>query len=391
MPVTNDARAVPARLASSGSSTEWSGSTACPTAGPRSPARSPPQPRRRARPRSHRRWRRARPSGVVRDERGRVLHLAGQAGHEHGDVPGGGHVADRDRGGHPPAAGAEGEQPTSAIRSSAAAARRSLEGSSPLCRTSHTRRMSVTGPCAWCSRRVISTRPSTRRSSRSRPSSASVRRETLRNWVRQDQIDAGPASGHDDGGVRPAQGAEEGERRAQAGQRDPQGRGEFLRGRARPATHTLVAFIDEHRDRFGGVEPICRVAHRARLQDRPLHLLRPPQTPRTPSARTVRDAELKELISEVYDANYRVYGARKIWRELNRQGHRVARCTVERLMRELGITGAVRGKKVITTIPGRAGRAGPGPRGPRLRRRRPEPLLGRGLHLCSGLPGPGAT
>jgi putative transposase len=69
-----------------------------------------------------------------------------------------------------------------------------------------------------------------------------------------------------------------------------------------------------------------------------------------PSARTVRDEELKELIKEVYNTNYRVYGARKVWRELGRQGHSVARCTVERLMRELGITGAVRGKKVITTI-----------------------------------------
>ncbi|MEU7468871.1 IS3 family transposase [Streptomyces sp. NPDC044984] len=77
-----------------------------------------------------------------------------------------------------------------------------------------------------------------------------------------------------------------------------------------------------------------------------------------PSARTVRDAELKEHISEVFEANYRVYGARKIWRELNRQGQAVARCTVERLMRELGITGAVRGRRVITMLPGgQAGRA----------------------------------
>ncbi|MEV5012842.1 IS3 family transposase, partial [Streptomyces sp. NPDC055692] len=72
----------------------------------------------------------------------------------------------------------------------------------------------------------------------------------------------------------------------------------------------------------------------------------------TPSARSVRDKELKERIQEVYTSNYRVYGARKIWRELSRQGHAVARCTVERLMRELGIQGAVRGKRVITTIPG---------------------------------------
>ncbi|MGW3730200.1 IS3 family transposase [Streptomyces sp. NPDC000851] len=53
----------------------------------------------------------------------------------------------------------------------------------------------------------------------------------------------------------------------------------------------------------------------------------------------------------MYNTNYRVYGARKIWRQLHRQGRKVSRCTVERLMRELSIAGAVRGKKVITTIP----------------------------------------
>ncbi|WP_316744943.1 IS3 family transposase [Streptomyces sp. MK7] len=53
----------------------------------------------------------------------------------------------------------------------------------------------------------------------------------------------------------------------------------------------------------------------------------------------MRDTQLKELINQVHTANYRVYGARKIWRELNRQGHVVARCTIERLMREMGIQG----------------------------------------------------
>jgi putative transposase len=72
----------------------------------------------------------------------------------------------------------------------------------------------------------------------------------------------------------------------------------------------------------------------------------------TPSRRAVRDAELRDLIQRVHQDNYRVYGARKIWRELNRQGHAVARCTVERLMRELGIAGAIRGRRVVTTIPG---------------------------------------
>ncbi|MFD5835793.1 IS3 family transposase [Streptomyces collinus] len=61
---------------------------------------------------------------------------------------------------------------------------------------------------------------------------------------------------------------------------------------------------------------------------------------------------MKELIHQVYTSNFRVHGARKVWRQLNRQGHAVARWTVERLMREEGIAGAVRGKKVITTMPG---------------------------------------
>lgn len=72
---------------------------------------------------------------------------------------------------------------------------------------------------------------------------------------------------------------------------------------------------------------------------------------KAPAARTVRDAELKPLIQQILEVNYRVYGATKVWRELHRQGHLVARCTVERLMRELGVAGAVRGKKIITTIP----------------------------------------
>ncbi|WP_346014297.1 MULTISPECIES: IS3 family transposase [unclassified Streptomyces] len=108
--------------------------------------------------------------------------------------------------------------------------------------------------------------------------------------------------------------------------------------------------MDEHRDRFGGVEPICRTLTEHDCKIAPSTYYAYKKRLETPSARSVRDEELKERIQKVYTSNYRVYGARKIWRELNRQGHTVARCTVERLMRELGITGAVRGKKVITTI-----------------------------------------
>ncbi|WP_256923601.1 IS3 family transposase [Streptomyces sp. 13-12-16] len=110
--------------------------------------------------------------------------------------------------------------------------------------------------------------------------------------------------------------------------------------------------MDEHWNRFGGVEPICRVLSAHDCKIAPVTYYAHHKRQVTPSTRTVRDAELKEHISEVFETNYRVYGARKVWWELNRQGHAVARCTVERLMRELGITGAVSGRRVITTLPG---------------------------------------
>ncbi|WP_393096896.1 IS3 family transposase [Streptomyces sp. LN325] len=151
--------------------------------------------------------------------------------------------------------------------------------------------------------------------------------------------------------MRADQSDEERDRRAEASQRHLEGRGVFLRGRARPATHTLVAFIDEHRARFGGVEPICRVLTEHDCKIAPSTYYAAKKRAAAPSARQVRDTALKMLITEIHAANFRVYGARKVWRELHRQGHVVARCTVERLMRELGIAGAIRGKKVITTSP----------------------------------------
>jgi putative transposase len=72
---------------------------------------------------------------------------------------------------------------------------------------------------------------------------------------------------------------------------------------------------------------------------------------RVPSARAVRDEQLKTLVSRVHAENYGVYGARKVWLALNREGTPVARCTVERLMRELGPAGARRGRRVRTTVP----------------------------------------
>jgi putative transposase len=109
----------------------------------------------------------------------------------------------------------------------------------------------------------------------------------------------------------------------------------------------MIAFIDEHRA-IHGVEPICRVlpiapstyhAHAARRAD-------PAKLP----ARARRDLTLKTEIRRVYEENFRVYGVRKVWRQLLRDGIAVARCTVARLMRTMGLQGVVRGKRVRTTI-----------------------------------------
>jgi putative transposase len=109
-----------------------------------------------------------------------------------------------------------------------------------------------------------------------------------------------------------------------------------------------VRFISEHKSRFG-VEPICRVLTQHGCQIAPSTFYDAAR--RAPSARAARDEQLKAAISRVHKDNYGVYGARKVWLELNREGTAVARCTVERLMRELGLAGARRGRRVRTTIP----------------------------------------
>ena len=101
--------------------------------------------------------------------------------------------------------------------------------------------------------------------------------------------------------------------------------------------------MDAHRDRFG-VEPICRL-----LQVAPSSYYAAKGRQRC--QRKVRDEALKLEIARVHAANYGVYGARKVWRQLHRDGVRVARCTVERLMRELGLAGRTRGVRRRTTIP----------------------------------------
>lgn len=111
----------------------------------------------------------------------------------------------------------------------------------------------------------------------------------------------------------------------------------------------IVDYIDEHKQEYG-VEPICRVltAHGCKIAPSTYYdaCVRRLQ----PSKRQVREEELTIEIARVHRENYSVYGARKVWLQCRREGIEVARCTVERLMRQLGLEGARRGKKKRTTI-----------------------------------------
>lgn len=113
----------------------------------------------------------------------------------------------------------------------------------------------------------------------------------------------------------------------------------------------MIAFIDAHREAYG-VEPICRVlpiapsSYHADVAKR--------WNPALLSARARRDLELKPEILRVFTENFSVYGVRKVWRQMRREGFRIARCTVERLMRDMGLAGVIRGKPVKTTISDKA-------------------------------------
>ena len=113
----------------------------------------------------------------------------------------------------------------------------------------------------------------------------------------------------------------------------------------------MIAFIDDHRQAHG-VEPICRVLPIA-LSTYHAHVAKRVDPSRL-SARDRRDAALKEEVRRVFDANFRVYGVRKVWRQLQREGFNVARCTVARLMRAMGLEGIIRGKPIRTTVSDKA-------------------------------------
>ncbi|AWN41553.1 IS3 family transposase [Methylobacterium durans] len=173
--------------------------------------------------------------------------------------------------------------------------------------------------------------------------------ETLRNWVRQAERDGGVRAGPTTDERERIKALEQENRELrQANEILRKASAYFCSGGARPPVPVMIAFIDDHRATYG-VEPICRVlpiapstyhAHAARRADRG----------RLP-ARAKRDAVLMAEIRRVHAANFGVYGVRKVWRQLAREGIAVARCTVARLMRAIGLQGVVRGRRVRTTIP----------------------------------------
>jgi transposase InsO family protein len=113
----------------------------------------------------------------------------------------------------------------------------------------------------------------------------------------------------------------------------------------------MTRFIDEYRSAYG-VEPICEqlpIAPATYYEQ-----LRRREHPETAPPRVQRDAKLSREIKRVFDENFQVYGVRKVWRQLLREGHTAARCTVERLMKKMGLEGVIRGKRMKTTVPDKA-------------------------------------
>ncbi|NPP07278.1 IS3 family transposase [Escherichia coli] len=181
--------------------------------------------------------------------------------------------------------------------------------------------------------------------------------ETLRVWVRQHERDTGGG----DGGLTTAerQRLKELERENRELRRSNdilrQASAYFGEGGVRPPLDKMMPLLDKLREQYG-VGPLCSELHIA--PSTYYHCQQQRHHPDKRSARAQRDDWLKKEIQRVYDENHKVYGVRKVWRQLLREGIRVARCTVARLMAVMGLAGVLRGKKVRTTISRKAVAAG---------------------------------
>ncbi|EPV4414506.1 IS3 family transposase [Escherichia coli] len=181
--------------------------------------------------------------------------------------------------------------------------------------------------------------------------------ETLRVWVRQHERDTGGG----DGGLTTAerQRLKELERENRELRRSNdilrQASAYFCEGGVRPPLEKMMPLLDKLREQYG-VGPLCSELHIA--PSTYYHCQQQRHHPDKRSARAQRDDWLKKEIQRVYDENHKVYGVRKVWRQLLREGIRVARCTVARLMAVMGLAGVLRGKKVRTTIRRKAVAAG---------------------------------
>ncbi|MGN5539042.1 IS3 family transposase [Alcaligenes sp. Lyrl_28] len=171
---------------------------------------------------------------------------------------------------------------------------------------------------------------------------------TLLDWVKRSEIDSGMRDGMTSSERERMKALErENKELRRANEILKSASGFFRPGGARPRIEEINAYIDRHRDVYG-VEPICTV-----LQVAPSAYRRHAARQRRPelrSARSQRDEGLMAEIGRVWQANMQVYGVRKVWHQLQREGIAVARCTVERLMRRLGLQGVRRGKRVRTTM-----------------------------------------
>ncbi|MCJ7998030.1 IS3 family transposase [Rhizobium cremeum] len=171
---------------------------------------------------------------------------------------------------------------------------------------------------------------------------------TLHEWVKKAEVDSGKRAGLPSDVAEKMKALERENRELrQANEILRKASAYFCPGGARPPTEAMISFIDEHRSVLG-VEPICRLLPIAPSTYYEV-IAKRTDVDRL-SARERNDIAMKVEIRRVFNENFQVYGVRKVWRQLQREGYDIARCTVARLMRMMGLQGVIRGKPVKTTM-----------------------------------------